>query len=86
MAGILVEDIFDVKDIDPTGKKFERGILPSVLFLFHNPRMSIPACRRGHGQTTRACLRLVHVTVSIVWTIACCVCEVVPFFAWCSER
>ena len=25
MAGILVEDIFDVKDIDPTGKKFERG-------------------------------------------------------------
>ena len=25
MAGILVEDIFDVKDIDPSGKKFERG-------------------------------------------------------------
>ena len=25
MAGILFEDIFDVKDIDPDGKKFERG-------------------------------------------------------------
>jgi DNA-directed RNA polymerase I, II, and III subunit RPABC3 len=24
MAGILFEDIFDVKDIDPDGKKFER--------------------------------------------------------------
>ena len=27
MAGILFEDIFDVKDIDPDGKKFERGKL-----------------------------------------------------------
>ena len=27
MAGILFEDIFDVKDIDPEGKKFERGKL-----------------------------------------------------------
>ena len=27
MAGILFEDIFDVKDIDPDGKKFERGAL-----------------------------------------------------------
>jgi len=25
MAGVLFEDIFDVKDIDPDGKKFERG-------------------------------------------------------------
>ncbi|KAK3561817.1 hypothetical protein QTP86_015254 [Hemibagrus guttatus] len=24
MAGILFEDIFDVKDIDPDGKKFDR--------------------------------------------------------------
>ena len=24
MAGVLFEDIFDVKDIDPEGKKFER--------------------------------------------------------------
>jgi len=24
MAGILFEDIFDVKDIDPEGKKFDR--------------------------------------------------------------
>ena len=29
MAGILFEDIFDVKDIDPDGKKFERGISDS---------------------------------------------------------
>lgn len=27
MAGILFEDIFDVKDIDPDGKKFDRGTL-----------------------------------------------------------
>lgn len=26
MAGILFEDIFDVKDIDPDGKKFDRGL------------------------------------------------------------
>ncbi|KAM4694791.1 DNA-directed RNA polymerases I, II, and III subunit RPABC3 isoform 2-T3 [Discoglossus pictus] len=25
MAGILFEDIFDVKDIDPEGRKFDRG-------------------------------------------------------------
>lgn len=25
MTGILFEDIFDVKDIDPDGKKFDRG-------------------------------------------------------------
>ena len=25
MAGVLFEDIFDVKDIDPEGKKFDRG-------------------------------------------------------------
>ena len=27
MAGVLFEDIFDVKDIDPEGKKFDRGEL-----------------------------------------------------------
>lgn len=26
MAGILFEDIFDVKDIDPDGMKFDRGV------------------------------------------------------------
>ena len=26
MADILFEDIFDVKDIDPDGKKFDRGV------------------------------------------------------------
>jgi len=25
MAGVLFEDIFDVKDIDPDGKKFDKG-------------------------------------------------------------
>ena len=25
MAGVLFEDIFDVKDIDPDGKSFDRG-------------------------------------------------------------
>ena len=25
MAGVLFEDIFNVKDIDPEGKKFDRG-------------------------------------------------------------
>ncbi|KAJ8313337.1 hypothetical protein KUTeg_009123 [Tegillarca granosa] len=26
MAGVLFEDIFDVKDIDPDGKKFDRAV------------------------------------------------------------
>jgi DNA-directed RNA polymerase I, II, and III subunit RPABC3 len=26
MAGVLFEDIFDVKDINPEGKKFDRGM------------------------------------------------------------
>lgn len=34
MAGILFEDIFDVKDIDPDGKKFDRGVWISNLFFF----------------------------------------------------
>lgn len=25
MAGVLFEDIFNVKDIDPSGKQFDRG-------------------------------------------------------------
>lgn len=28
MAGVLFEDIFNVKDIDPEGKKFDRGKYP----------------------------------------------------------
>ena len=34
MAGVLFEDIFDVKDIDPEGKKFDRGesSLPVLIF------------------------------------------------------
>lgn len=30
MAGILFEDIFDVKDIDPDGKKFDRGMRDEI--------------------------------------------------------
>lgn len=34
MAGVLFEDIFDVKDINPEGKKFDRGnILQVISFL-----------------------------------------------------
>jgi hypothetical protein len=25
MSGILFEDIFDIKDVDPEGKQFDRG-------------------------------------------------------------
>lgn len=32
MAGILFEDIFDVKDIDPDGKKFDRGENMKLMF------------------------------------------------------
>ena len=32
MAGVLFEDIFDVKDIDPEGKKFDRGKWKVVFF------------------------------------------------------
>lgn len=31
MAGILFEDIFDVKDIDPDGKKFDRGVWTNII-------------------------------------------------------
>lgn len=31
MAGVLFEDIFNVKDIDPEGKKFDRGESTSEL-------------------------------------------------------
>lgn len=41
MAGILFEDIFDVKDIDPEGKKFDRGELGPGLFL-PVPRPPVP--------------------------------------------
>lgn len=34
MAGVLFEDIFDVKDIDPEGKKFDRGECIFLKFIF----------------------------------------------------
>lgn len=34
MAGVLFEDIFNVKDIDPEGKKFDRGKYPKKTFSF----------------------------------------------------
>ena len=33
MAGILFEDIFDVKDIDPDGKKFDRGVSINLIYI-----------------------------------------------------
>jgi hypothetical protein len=33
MADILFEDIFDVKDIDPDGKKFDRGTLSNPIIV-----------------------------------------------------
>lgn len=30
MAGVLFEDIFNVKDIDPEGKKFDRGMFDII--------------------------------------------------------
>ena len=33
MSGVLFEDIFDVKDIDPEGKKFDRGVVKTVAFI-----------------------------------------------------
>ena len=61
MAGILFEDIFDVKDIDPDGKKFERGnseysrFLISLLYGFTSNKspsviMSIPCRLVSHFQ------------------------------------
>jgi len=42
MAGVLFEDIFNVKDIDPEGKKFDRGESISE-FIFRRVRVS--TCR-----------------------------------------
>lgn len=60
MAGILFEDIFDVKDIDPEGKKFDRGELepPRSQPLFPEPltltrASGRPRCRRGRGRVRR---------------------------------
>lgn len=33
MAGVLFEDIFNVKDIDPEGKKFDRGKFIDIYYL-----------------------------------------------------
>lgn len=61
MAGILFEDIFDVKDIDPEGKKFDRGELepPRSQPFFPEPltltrASGQPRCRRGRGRVRRA--------------------------------
>lgn len=35
MAGVLFEDIFDVKDIDREGKKFDRGESSSRFIMFY---------------------------------------------------
>lgn len=35
MAGVLFEDIFDVKDIDPEGKKFDRGMFKERFYDVH---------------------------------------------------
>lgn len=35
MAGVLFEDIFDVKDIDPEGKKFDRGESSLRVLIFY---------------------------------------------------
>ena len=37
MAGVLFEDIFDVKDINPEGKKFDRG----NFYVFHSLKSDI---------------------------------------------
>ena len=37
MADILFEDIFDVKDIDPDGKKFDRGNSQNEWNRYYNP-------------------------------------------------
>lgn len=66
MAGVLFEDIFNVKDIDPEGKKFDRGnyllhkIFQSEIFLeviieiFHtNPKIH-PTPRKNLHQTIQS--------------------------------
>ena len=49
MAGVLFEDIFDVKDIDPDGKKFDRGrIISRIVFLRYLQRLVI-----NHNRPTK---------------------------------
>ena len=54
MAGVLFEDIFDVKDIDPEGKKFDRGESKlrkyvSLMFKFlSNSIRALAGARRIH--------------------------------------
>lgn len=45
LGGVLFEDIFDIKDIDPEGKKFDRGKFDSSKFGSN----SVSPCRGGRG-------------------------------------
>lgn len=47
MAGVLFEDIFNVKDIDPEGKKFDRG---ESIWEFTFRRVRLSTCR-GDART-----------------------------------
>jgi len=50
MALILFEDIFDVKDIDPDGKKFERGTM--YIHRLSLGRLQFLLCRKPVTTTT----------------------------------
>ncbi len=52
MAGILFEDIFDVKDIDPDGKKFDRGeMIFSVCVVYVCVFVCVCVCIHTHTHT-----------------------------------
>ena len=34
MAGVLFEDMFDVKDVNPDGKKFDKGFNKFLTFMY----------------------------------------------------
>lgn len=59
MAGVLFEDIFNVKDIDPEGKKFDRG---------ESETLFISSCiyKRCYATVLRVYVEFLTVYVSIV--------------------
>ncbi|KAM7044048.1 DNA-directed RNA polymerases I, II, and III subunit RPABC3 isoform 2-T2 [Acridotheres tristis] len=81
MAGILFEDIFDVKDIDPEGKKFDRvsrlhcesesfkmDLILDVNIQIYPVDLALPMCPTGGCSC--GCREMQTTCTGLKWTLA----------------
>ncbi|KAM4659678.1 DNA-directed RNA polymerases I, II, and III subunit RPABC3 isoform 2-T2 [Amazona ochrocephala] len=81
MAGILFEDIFDVKDIDPEGKKFDRvsrlhcesesfkmDLILDVNIQIYPVDLALPMCPMGGCSC--GCRETQTICMGLKWTLA----------------